>query len=99
MSITLAFAVAQVSLYFNCHNQLLSYRYLDYFYYFVCLIQSQPFHKLVYRFRDKRLYEINFDYFYFTSSQLLKNDTAKLLCFRFERTNLNSARATHICYF
>ena len=75
MSITLAFAVAQVSLYFNCSVLSLKPNYLDYFYYFVCLIQSQPFHKLVYRFRDKRLYEINFDYFYFTSSQLLKNDT------------------------
>ncbi len=35
MSITLAFAVAQVSLYFNCGDLFLNHRYLDYFYYFM----------------------------------------------------------------
>lgn len=35
MSITLAFAVAQVSLYFNCSNLSLDSRYLDYFYYYL----------------------------------------------------------------
>jgi len=35
MSITLAFAVAQVSLYFNCSVLSLKPNYLDYFYYFM----------------------------------------------------------------
>ena len=47
--------------------------------------------------------EINFDYFYFTSSELLKNENFLLLSlpalFRFERTNLNSARAICVCFF
>ena len=46
--------------------------------------------------------EINFDYFYFTSSELLKNENFLLLSlatlFRFERTNLNSARAICVCF-
>lgn len=68
MSITLAFAVAQVSLYFNCSNLLLNRRYLDYFYYFVCLIQSQPFHKFVNDFHHQLLYEIILIISTFTSS-------------------------------
>jgi len=31
---------------------------LDHFYYFVCSIQSQPFHKFVSSFRHQLLYEI-----------------------------------------
>ena len=54
MSITLAFAVAQVSLYFNCSVLSLKPNYLDYFYYYVCLIQSQPFHKLLFSFPRKK---------------------------------------------
>ena len=46
--------------------------------------------------------EINFDYFYFTSSELLKNENFLLsslaTLFRFERTNLNSARAICVCF-
>ena len=76
MSITLAFAVAQVSLYFNCSDLFLNPRYLDYFYYYLFVrYNHNPSINFIHHFRDKLLYEINFDYFYFTSSQLLKNGT------------------------
>ena len=45
------------------------------------------------------LYEINFDYFLLYFFSIVKERYYLKLCFRFERTNLNSARATHICYF
>ena len=51
---------------------------------------------------DTSFTEINFDYFYFTSSELLKNENFLLssltTLFRFERTNLNSARAICVCF-
>jgi hypothetical protein len=101
MSITLAFAVAQVSLYFNCSALFLKPNYLDYFYYYLFVwYNHNPSIISIGNCRHQLLFtEINFDYFYFYFFSIVKERSYLILCFRFERTNLNSARAIHICFF